>query len=484
MSAAEHPSHVLVVGGGITGLSAAYRLTRGGEVGVTVVESTARLGGKVRTEHLDGFVVDAGPESIAPGRPDALALADELGVELVPAATAAPGAVLVAGRRMRTMPEGIGGFLPRKILPLATTRLFSPFGKLRMAWEIAVPTRDVDSDESLGAFTRRRLGGQAYDRLVEPVASGIFCGDPDRLSILATMPHLKRAEREHGGLLRAVLAEKKAARAAQRATATGAPAPVRRGIMSPRAGMGEIVDRLVAELAASGAELLTSTRLIGLDRIDGRWCATLARADASTEQVLADAVVLAAPTAVTADVADLLGAHGSAQALRNVPVSSVTIVSLGFASDDLPSLDDQLPAHGYLVSSPGHGSVRQVTRSSSKFPGRAPEGSELFRVALRPTRWMDDDALVEAARDELRATLGIVTAPVLVHVQRWDGVMPQYPVGHLDLVAEVERQLGDRPGVVVAGSGMHGLGIPDCVASANRAAARLSTLLAEAPASA
>lgn len=224
-------THVLVVGGGITGLAAAYRLSqRDDRPQVTLVEGGERLGGKLRTERVDGFVVDAGPEALAPGRPNAAKLVQELGLDMVGAADGPPGAVLVKGR-MRLMPEGIGGFIPRKMRPLATTRLFSPKGKLRMAFEPLVPVRRDDDDESLESFTTRRLGREAYRRLVEPVASGIFCGDPARLSLLATMPHLRNAETTHGGLVRAVLAERKAA--SQKKSERGPPCS-RRATAWPR----------------------------------------------------------------------------------------------------------------------------------------------------------------------------------------------------------------------------------------------------------
>jgi len=460
------PPHVLVLGGGITGLAAAYRLSqRGDRPQVTLVEATSRLGGKLLTERVDGFVLDSGPDSLAPGKPHAAKLAQELGIDLVETAPGGPGAVLVKGR-LRSMPEGIGGFIPRRITPLATTRLFSPTGKARMALETLVPTRRGDSDESLQAFTSRRLGRQAYQRLVEPVASGIFCGDPARLSLLATMPHLRTAEQQHGGLVRAVLAERKAA--------AKKPSGPRPGPMSPRTGMGAIVDALVDRLTlAPSADLLLQTRVVALRTGDdgAGYVATLRAEDETERAVRADALVLALPTAEAAQVLATLGATQAAATLRAMSCASTATVSLGYLVAGLPDLDGLLPAHGYLIAEPGRGAVRSVTRSSAKFPGRAPAGHELFRVAVR----VDDDAadgdLVALAREELARTLGVRTAPVLEQVQRWSSVMPQYAVGHLDRVAELERQLQPYPGVVLAGSGTHGLGIPDCVASAEQAAA-------------
>jgi protoporphyrinogen/coproporphyrinogen III oxidase len=460
--------HIYVLGGGIAGLSAAYRLSRRDDhPRVTLVEAGDRLGGKLRTERIDGFVLDSGPDSLAPGKPHAAALARELGVELVETAPGGPGAVLVKGR-LRAMPEGIGGFIPRRIAPLATTRLFSPLGKVRMAVEALVPARPGDADESLETFTRRRLGGQAYQRLVEPVASGIFCGDPARLSVLATMPHLRMAEQKHGGLVRAVLAERKAA-----ATKPSGPRP---GLMSGKAGMAVITEALVEQLtAADNVEILLGTRVSALQGDgDGAYQVTLTPASGTPSQVDATAVVLAIPTVAAAQLLSTLGADEAAATLAAMSCASTVTVSLGYSAAPMPDLDRLLPAHGYLVAGPGRGPVRSVTRSSAKFPGRAPEGHELFRFAVRAEGDHPDAELVQLCRDELGRTLGIDAVPVIEHVQRWTDVMPQYAVGHLDRVAEVEQQLTAYAGVVLAGSGAHGLGIPDCVASAERAVAAIS----------
>ena len=467
-------THVIVLGGGIAGLTAAYRLSqREDRPRVTLVETGGRLGGKLRTERIDGFVVDTGPESLAPGRPNAAMLAAELGVDLAEAAPGGAGAVLVKGR-IRAMPEGIGGFMPRRILPIATTRLFSPGGKLRMAIEPVLPARRDPGDESLESFATRRLGREAYRRLVEPVASGIFCGDPATLSILATMPFLRAAESKHGGLVRAVLAERKAASAS---SGPAKPATRRPGLMSPRTGMGALVDALVARLeAAEALTVLLCTRASALRADAGHYVLTVQGPDGEARDLRSDALILATPTAASADLLATLGAEDAAETLHYMTTASTTTVSLGYRAAGMPDLDALLPAHGYLIAEPGRGAVRSVTRSTTKFPGRAPAGHELFRVTVRAADAVDDDGLVLLARAELSATLGIDAEPVLEHVQRWSGVMPQYAVGHLDRVAEVEQQLAAYPGVRLAGSGAYGLGIPDCVASAERAVDALATV--------
>lgn len=193
-------------------------------------------------------------------------------------------------------------------------------------------------------------------------------------------------------------------------------------------------------------------------------------------------MILAVPTAVAAKALDDVGAAEPATTLRAMEVASTATVSLGYAGTAMPDLDALLPAHGYLVAEPGRGSVRSVTRSSAKFPDRAPTGHELFRVVVRTDDDASDDAsddeLARLAREELRIRLGIEVEPTVQVVQRWTRVMPQYAVGHLKRVAEVEQQLSAWPGLALAGSGTHGLGIPDCVASAERA---VETVLAASP---
>lgn len=461
--------HVIVIGGGITGLTAAFRLSQQADApAITLVEAGDRLGGKLRTENIDGFLIDSGPESLAPGRPNAAQLVAELGINLVESAPGAPGAVLVKGR-VRAMPDGLGGFMPRKFLPLATTNLITPLGKIRMATEPLRRRPADNADESVQSFATRRLGKQAYDRLIEPVASGIFGGDPATMSILATLPFLRAAEAKHGALVKAVLAERKEARSKP-------ASPRRPGPMTPPSGMAAIAEALVERLNQAGVEVLTSSTVTSLAVGADGYDVTIDRPDGSVLHVAVQGVIIATPTHAAAAMMRSLGAHDAADTLREMGNASTTTVSLGYAANALPDLDRLLPAHGYLIAEPGRGAVRSVTRSSAKYPGRAPVDHELFRVTVRVDDPTDDAGLVQLARDELARTLSVTADPVMTHVQRWTGVMPQYSVGHLDRVAALETHLQAYPRLVIAGSGVHGLGIPDCVFSGERAAAAVGAV--------
>jgi protoporphyrinogen/coproporphyrinogen III oxidase len=466
---------VVVVGGGVTGLTAAYRLRRTRpDLGVTLVETSARLGGKILTEHVDGFVVEGGADSLVTFKPQAVALASELGLtpRLRAAEEAEAGSYVCSGGRMLRMPDGLAGFVPRRIRPLATTRLLSPAAKVRLALEHAVPARTDEDDESVESFVTRRLGAEFYRCLVEPMASGIFGSDPAELSLQATMPHLRAAERQHGSLTRFVLAQRRRGRGHR--AAGRAPA-----VTAPMGGVGELVDALAGAL--DDVEVLTGTRLVSLEPTSaGGYLLRLSGADAPGCAITADAVVLAVPAHDVARVTRGL-APGLADVLRTFGQGSTVTVNLGYAEGRLP-----LEGHGCLVPAHEGRAARACTWSSRKFAGRAPEGHTLLRVSLggadRPslTR-LDDDHLVRLAREEVAVTTGVTAEPVLARVHVWDQVMPHYAVGHPGRVARLERVLSRYPGVVLAGSAFHGVSIPDCVASAERAAAAVLAALTESP---
>lgn len=462
--------HVVVVGAGITGLTTAYRLRqRRPEILITVVEGSARLGGKIITDHVDGFVIEGGPDSIVTFKPQALDLALELGLagRLRSNDVSTSGTYVMHHGRPRRLPDGMNGFIPRRIWPIARTGLLTPAAKIRLLLEYAVPARRDPSDESVESFVSRRLGTQAYRRLVEPLVSGIFAADPAHLSMQATMPQLRAAEEEHGSLVRSVLAERRAARRAPRLPRTTSSTMA---MVAPMSGMGELVEALRRNLP--GVDTLLHTRVVTIDHAHSGGYSVQVATARGRERLTADAVVVAVPATAAADALQGLD-HGLATVLRETPYSSSATVSLGYRAADVPQ---RLKGHGYLVPAQERRMARACTWSSSKYPGRAPHGHVLLRVSLggpgRPTlAGMTDVQLLSMAQGELRASLEITAEPVVGRVYSWTGVMPQYAVGHLSRVAAAERILSAHPGIVLAGSGYHGLSIPDCIGSAERAAA-------------
>ena len=463
---------VVVVGGGITGLTAAYRLRdRRPDLAVTVVESAARLGGKITTEAVDGFVLEGGPDSLVTFKPQAVALARELGLRerLRPAREDTAGSYVWSGGRQHPLPDGFAGLVPRRIGPLVASPLLPPTAKLRLALECAVLPRAGEEDESLESFVTRRLGREFYRRLVEPMASGIFGADPATLSLVATMPHLRVAEQQHGSLTRLVMAERRRAR--EREVPRPGPA-----VTAPAGGLGELVDALVAAL--DGVDVRTSTQVLGVDRPgagEGRFVVRLCGPDGLETTVDADAVVLAVPARAVAAMTRTLTPE-LASLVDGFRMGSTVTVNLGYA-EPLPALE----GHGCLVPSREGRVARACTWSSRKFGGRAPEGHTLVRVSLggasAPLTELDDDRLVALAREELATIAGITAEPVLARVHAWREVMPVYTVGHPDRVARVEQILAAVPGLVVAGSAFYGVSVPDCIASADRAAGAVAAVL-------
>lgn len=457
---------VIVVGGGITGLVAAWELaTRLGGERVRLFERDPQPGGVARTERRDGFLLEAGPDSFVTVKPAALELCRELGLaERLQGIIPGHRSFIKRSGRLVPMPAGLTGLVPSRLGPLLTTPLLSVAGRLRAGFELFVPPRRDGDDETVAAFTRRRLGQEAYDWLVEPLLAGIHAGNGERLSLAATFPALIDAERRYGGMLRQALALRRAQR---RRLPSAQPAPP---FVTLPGGMGELVQALTTSLPSG---VLCSG--VAVDAVRRGANGYQVKTALATED--ATSVILAVPANVAAQLLEPLDAN-LAELLRTIPFVSTATVSLGYAAADVAY---PLAGTGYLSPRAEGGPVVACTWVSSKFPGRAPEGSVLFRLFLgrdgmdyvvgRP-----DADLLALARAELRQTLEIEAAPRLVHIHRWRQRLPQYTVGHLERVAEIERRLAAYPGLTVAGASYRGAGIPDCIDSARRAVRRLTRL--------
>jgi oxygen-dependent protoporphyrinogen oxidase len=481
--------HVIIVGGGISGLAAAEHLAHTApETRVTVLEAAERTGGVILSERRgDGWMLELGPDLFLAAKAPALAVCERLGIagRLHGTGGGARGTYILSRGRLRRMPEGFTGLVPTKLMPFATTPLLSPLGKARCLLDLLVPANRGEGDESVESFVVRRLGREMYERLVEPLLGGIFAGDGARLSIGAAFPQLRAMEREHGGMTRAMLASRRKAATAPKPAAGGAKPT---GMVSFPTGLAELVDALErrlerAEPRAPGERSVirrgaAAARLELVPPGDGAPAARVVLADGSV--VEGDAVILATPAHVAAA---LLAPHDAAiaEALRGIEYASTALIQLGYRAADVPR---PLDATGYVVPRADGRPVLACTWSSVKFPHRAPEGHHLFRVFVggagreavldRP-----DDGLVAMARAEMREVLGVTAAPVVVRVQRWERAMPQYTIGHLDRVARIEARLASLPTVALAGNAYRGVGIPDCMRSAHLAAERVARFLQE-----
>lgn len=462
----EPPRRVVVLGAGITGLAAAWELTRlaqreGRPVAVTVLEGAPRAGGKIGTETLEGAVVETGPDSFITTKPDMLELVQELGLAGDLVATAGPSTVsVVLGGRLVPMPEGMSLAAPTRLLPFALSPLFTAGAKLRMALEPLVPARRGRGDESLADFTRRRLGVEALERLVGPMLAGIYAGDPERLSVKSTFPQLLEMEKK-GGLARALWLGGPRRAAAKAGFTT---------FMTLAGGLARVVDALVRRLPPGTVK--TDHPVQTVSRRGGQWELSTPRG-----AFTADAVVCALPAPAAADALEGIDPE-LAHRLREIPFVSTATATFVWDEARLAR-----PPRGFGLLAPrGEGlAVTAATFSSSKFPGRAAPGKTVVRAFLGGAgREESAEAAVtrveETARRELDALLGLGgVKPLAAKTTRWIKANPQYNVGHAERLERLASCLQSHEGLTLAGSSYTGVGLPDCVRSGRRAAARAFT---------
>lgn len=451
-------NEVVIVGAGIAGLSAAYELSVRGRHCV-VLEQRARPGGVIFTERVDGFVIDAGPDSLLVQKPAAIDLAREIGLGDRLVETLTPRtAYIVRDGRLVPMPEASFLGIPTTVKPFLTTRLFSWPAKLRMALELAIRPRANADDESIGSFMRRRFGREAVTYLAEPLLAGIHAGDVERLSMRALFPRLLEAERTHGSVLRSARA--------QRSSRTP-----RSAFMSFAGGLDEIIDGIVSKLPFG-----TVHCGVEVARISGRGPFTLELSNG--EVVQTRVLIVATPARVTATLLREVDTELalSCAALR---YTSTAIVALGFRRDEVKN---PLRGSGFVVPRVERHLLMAGTWVTSKWPHRAPAGHVLLRGFVGGASGIDpltltDDALVVRAADELSARLGITGAPVVSRVYRWPNATAQHEVGHHAWLREIETRLLGLPGLLLTGSSYRGTGIPDCVADGRAVAARAAATL-------
>jgi oxygen-dependent protoporphyrinogen oxidase len=460
---AESPGvlDVVVVGGGIAGLAAAYELSRRG-LSFAVLESAPRPGGVILSEQIEGFTLDGGPDALLVQKPDGIALCEELGLGGQLISTRPPRLAYVQrGGRLHALPAASVLGIPTAWGPFVRTSLFSWTGKLRMGAELFVPRKIDDADESIGSFITRRFGREATEYLAEPLLAGIHAGDVDRLSVQSLFPRFVAAERTHGSLLRAF---RHSRRSPDRGGGAG-PADTNGAFRSLPGGLSDLVCALVRRLGKPNVRV--ASQVIGLTG-DQPYEVRVA----SGHRVHGRAVVLATPTYVTAalmrDCDDRL-----ARLCGEIDYTSVATVALGFHRE---MVAHPLNGSGFVVPRAENTGILAASWLSSKWPGRAPDDRALLRTFLGGARDpgaldCSDQELISRSLKATRSILGISGDPILTRVFRWKRASAQHDVGHLARVAAVDRALAQHPGLFFTGSGLRGTGIPDCVAD-GRATAR------------
>ena len=475
-------AHVVIVGGGISGLAALEQLTRvAPSLNVTLLEASPRLGGHIRTERSGDFLMEAGPDVILASKPAATDLATRVGLgdRLHGTSSRVRGSYILHGTRLLRMPDGITGLVPSRFTPFVTTPLVSPLGKLRVGMEYFIPPRRNAPDESIQSFVTRRLGRTMYENLVEPLLSGISAGDGSKLSMEAMFPQLRSYEREYGGLVKGMLAIKqqqrrvRAAAASGSAPSTAAGANARRqpafGFLSLPNGLEELVQGIQREVrtrdpAGTRVKIRTGVRVERIDRTGD--APSYAIITTTGEHIDADAVILTTPAYHSAAFVRTVDESLAAE-LRGIEYASTVTISVAYPDS---AVTRPLDATGYVVPRVLARPVLACTWVSSKFEGRSPAGHALFRLFLGGAGRgsfveRSDDELLIVARNEMREIMGVTAEPELVQINRFDRAMPQYHVGHLDRVARIRERAAQNPGLFIAGAAFGGVGIPDCVKS-------------------
>ncbi|MFJ3973950.1 protoporphyrinogen oxidase [Streptomyces sp. NPDC090021] len=458
---AGSPGHIVVIGGGIAGLAAAHRLLAEG-ARVTLLEAGPRLGGKLYSGELAGAPVDLGAESMLARRPEAVALAEAVGLAdaVQPPATAT--AHLWTRGALRPMPRGHVMGVPADLGPLAASGVLSAEGLARIEAERTLPPAEIGEDVAVGEYVAARLGREVVDRLVEPLLGGVYAGDAYRISMRAAVPQLFEVARTHALLGDGV-------RELQRKAQSG-PQPAGPVFAGIDGGIGRLPLAVAEACRAAGARIVTGAPVREVLRTAEGW-----RVVAAAETVEADGVVLAVPAGPAARLLATLAPAAAAE-LDQVEYASMALVTMAFRRGDLPAAVSGGDASGFLVPPVDGRTIKASTFSSNKWSWAGAD-PDLFLLRTSVGRYADerdlereDGDLVEVSLADLGEAVGLTARPVASTVTRWDGGLPQYPVGHLGRVARIRGAVEALPGLAVCGALYDGVGIPACIASAGRAA--------------
>ncbi|MEK9630085.1 MAG: protoporphyrinogen oxidase [Nitrospinota bacterium] len=458
---------VIIIGGGIAGLATAYRIQReiseGAELECILLEGSDRFGGKISTEKSDGFVIERGPDSFISQKPAAIQLCKQLGLEdrLTGTNPGAPSTFVYTGGKLVTMPDGLSLMIPTKFLPFALTPLFSLPGKIRMAFDLLIPGKKDDSDESLASFVRRRMGEEALNKMAEPMLAGIYASDPEKMSIGSTFPMFVETERKYRSLILGMLARKKA----MLMNAGKRPPSSYSLFMTLKEGLGEMVDAVIDK--SPNIQFKSGAKVSALKKRKDGWHVKLE--DGWERQT--DAVILSTPGAITAKIIEPI-APDSAEILQQINYVSTATVTLGYKKE---GFSHPLDGFGFVVPKTEGRSILACTWTSSKFPHRAPEGYVMLRCYLggalqEEIAEKDAETLEKLVREDLQHIMGITETPVFCKVFQNRKSNVQYHVNHSEKIDSVMEDMKNFPGLFLAGSAYRGIGIPDCIQNGSSAA--------------
>jgi protoporphyrinogen/coproporphyrinogen III oxidase len=496
----QAPHRIAVLGGGIAGLAAAYTLARarqrGAPIGEFVIEASDGLGGVIRTEQVQGFLVEGGPDSFLTEKPEAAALCRELGLgdSLLGSNDTLRRTYILHRGRLVPLPEGFQLFIPARLWPVITTPLLTPRGKLAAATERfrgrGRPSGNTVADESAADFVRRHFGSEVLENIADPLLAGVFGGDSKILSARSALPRLWEMERTYGSLIRGMLEARKQRSARKSQAGASVPAlgrdspPVAPPLfMTLKGGLAQIVGELKKHLANSRLNL--GQRAVAVERAGlgvgkgYRIRCAVGAADSVAHE--ADAIILALPAS---ECGRLLSSLDSAlaESLQAIPYSSALTVALGYDAE----VFQQLPmGFGFLVPQKERRRLLACTFVHNKFAHRAPPGKALLRCFLGGSRDPEavnlaDDEIISTVRRELREVLNLSQEPLFCRIYRWPSSMPQYAVGHQEVLNKIDAQLKRHPGLFLAGNAYSGVGMSDSIRTARTAAEQALSLFGTA----
>lgn len=450
---------VVIIGGGISGLTAAYYLKQEKKklnlpVDILLIESSKRLGGKIQTVRKDGYVIERGPDSFLARKKSAFRLAENLGLEKEIVHNTAGKSFVLVNDELHVMPEGSNMGIPTQIKPFIFSGLFSPVGKLRAGLDFILPKTHVDGDMSLGAFFRRRLGNEVVENLIEPLLSGIYAGDIDEMSLLATFPQFYQIEQKHQSIVRGMKKEMPPVKS---------KGP-RKGIFQTlNTGLQTIVDKIEEDL--SSEEVLKGVQVVKINKLNKQYELVLS----DGKVIEADSVIVSVPHRF---LPGLFNNNDVFEPIGKVPSTSVANVAIAFPET---AIKKDINGTGFVVSRNSDYNITACTWTHKKWPHACPKGKVLLRCYVgRPDDQSivdkTDEELVKIVLDDLRKTMDITEEPELFVVSRWKEAMPQYTINHLDRRKKMEDFLEkEMPGVSVIGCSFYGAGLPDCIDQGEKA---------------
>lgn len=453
----EEKKRVVILGGGITGLTTAFYLQKEARekqlpLEIILIEATHRLGGKIQTLVRDGFVIERGPDSFLARKQSASRLANEVGIGDTLVSNTSGKSYVLAKERLHPMPGGSIMGIPTQIGPFITTGLFSLTGKMRAAADFILPKSDPAQDQSLGYFFRRRLGDEVVENLIEPLLSGIYAGDIDQMSLMSTFPQFYEVEQKYRSL---VLGMKKSTPAPKKSPA--AKGSKKGMFLTPKGGLQSFVDAIESKL--DPGSILRGHRVERVQKTENGYRIRLN----SGEVLEADTVVSTVPHQV---LPAIFPDYEFFEVFENVPSTSVANVALVFPKE---AIEKDIDGTGFVVSRNSDYTITACTWGHKKWPHSCPEDKVLLRCFVgragdETVVDLSDDEIIKIVLEDMNKTMNITMEPEFAVISRWKNAMPQYTVGHKDRLSKVLEQVNkELPGVFIAGSSFEGLGIPDCI---------------------